>query len=192
MSNVYLIIGLGNPGPRYELTRHNVGFLVVNSLAEKQRIALSQSKHKALYGEGEIEGCRVMIAKPMTYMNNSGQAAKLILSALEISPNQVLVVHDDIDLPLGKIKIKKKGGDAGQLGVRSITEKFGTDQYYRIRVGVGRPDDVEDIVDYVLTPFTEAENKLLNEVVEEALLKVEETLVEMNKRNNQTEESEEW
>jgi len=133
-----------------------------------------------------------MIAKPMTYMNNSGQAAKLILSALEISPNQVLVVHDDIDLPLGKIKIKKKGGDAGQLGVRSITEKFGTDQYYRIRVGVGRPDDVEDIVDYVLTPFTEAENKLLNEVVEEALLKVEETLVEMNKRNNQTEESEEW
>jgi PTH1 family peptidyl-tRNA hydrolase len=161
-------------------------------LAEKQRIALSQSKHKALYGEGEIEGCRVMIAKPMTYMNNSGQAAKLILSALEISPNQVLVVHDDIDLPLGKIKIKKKGGDAGQLGVRSITEKFGTDQYYRIRVGVGRPDDVEDIVDYVLTPFTEAENKLLNEVVEEALLKVEETLVEMNKRNNQTEESEEW
>ena len=133
-----------------------------------------------------------MIAKPMTYMNNSGQAAKLILSALEISPNQVLVVHDDIDLPLGKIKIKKKGGDAGQLGVRSITEKFGTDQYYRIRVGVGRPDNVEDIVDYVLTPFTEAENKLLNEVVEEALLKVEETLVEMNKRNNQTEESEEW
>ena len=128
----------------------------------------------------------------MTYMNNSGQAAKLILSALEISPKQVLVVHDDIDLPLGKIKIKKKGGDAGQLGVRSITEKFGTDQYYRIRVGVGRPDNVEDIVDYVLTPFTEAENKLLNEVVEEALLKVEETLVEMNKRNNQTEESEEW
>jgi PTH1 family peptidyl-tRNA hydrolase len=161
-------------------------------LAEKQRIALSQSKHKALYGEGEIEGCQVMIAKPMTYMNNSGQAAKLILSALEISPNQVLVVHDDIDLPLGKIKIKKKGGDAGQLGVRSITEKFGTDQYYRIRVGVGRPDNVEDIVDYVLTPFTEAENKLLNEVIEEALLKVEEMLVEMNKRNNQTEESEEW
>ena len=79
-----------------------------------------------------------MIAKPMTYMNNSGQAAKLILSALGISPNQVLVIHDDIDLPLGKIKVKTKGGDAGQLGVRSITEKVGTDQYCRIRVGVGR------------------------------------------------------
>ena len=103
-----MIIGLGNPGPRYELTRHNVGFLVADSLAEKQRIALNQSKHRSLYGEGEIEGCKVMIAKPMTYMNNSGQAAKLILSALKIHPKQVLVIHDDIDLPLGKIKIKTK------------------------------------------------------------------------------------
>ena len=189
---MYLIIGLGNPGPRYELTRHNIGFLVADNLAEKQRIAISQNRHKALYGEGEIEGCQVMIAKPMTYMNNSGQAAKLILSALGISPNRVLVIHDDIDLPLGKIKIKTKGGDAGQLGVRSITERFGTDQYYRIRVGVGRPDDPEDTVDYVLTPFTEAENQLLNEIIEEAIVKVEETLIEMNKRNNQTEENGEW
>lgn len=130
-----------------------------------------------------------MIAKPMTYMNNSGQAAKLILSALGISPNQVLVIHDDIDLPLGKIKVKTKGGDAGQLGVRSITEKVGTDQYCRIRVGVGRPDDQGDIVDYVLTSFNEEETQLLNEVIEEAIIKVEETLMEMNKRNNKTEEN---
>jgi len=130
-----------------------------------------------------------MIAKPMTYMNNSGQAAKLILSASGISPNQVLIIHDDIDLPLGKIKVKTKGGDAGQLGVRSITEKMGTDQYCRIRIGVGRPDDPEDIVDYVLTSFTESETQLLNEVIEEAIIKVEETLVEMNKRNNKTEEN---
>ena len=130
-----------------------------------------------------------MIAKPMTYRTNSGQAAKLILSALGISPNQVLVIHDDIDLPLGKIKVKTKGGDAGQLGVRSITEKVGTDQYYRIRVGVGRPDDQGDIVDYVLTPFIEQETQLLNEVIEEAVIKVEETLMEMNKRNNKTEEN---
>jgi peptidyl-tRNA hydrolase, PTH1 family len=165
---------------------------VADSLAAKQRIALSKGKYKALYGEGKINGCQVMIAKPMTYMNNSGQAAKLILSAYGVSLNNVLVIHDDIDLPLGKIKIKMKGGDAGQLGVRSITEKFGTDQYYRIRVGVGRPDDPEDIVDYVLTPFTEAENQLLNKVVKGAVLRVEETLVEMNKRNNQTEENGEW
>jgi len=161
-------------------------------LADKQGIALSKSKYKTLYGEGEIGGCQVMIAKPMTYMNNSGQAVKLILSALGISPNQVLVIHDDIDLPLGKIKVKTKGGDAGQLGVRSITEKVETDQYCRIRVGVGRPDDQEDIVDYVLTSFTEAETQLLNEVIEEAIIKVEETLMEMNTRNNKTEENGEW
>lgn len=185
---MYLIIGLGNPGPRYELTRHNVGFLVADSLAEKQRIALTQSKYRSLYGEGEIEGCKVMIAKPMTYMNNSGQAAKLILSALKIHPKQVLVIHDDIDLPLGKIKIKTKGGDAGQLGVRSITEKFGNDEFYRIRVGVGRPDNPADIVDYVLTSFPESDAQLLNDIVEKAVLRVEETLAEINKRNHKAEE----
>ena len=189
---MYLIIGLGNPGPRYELTRHNVGFLVADNLAEKRRIALDQSKHRALYGKGEIERCQVVIAKPMTYMNNSGQAAKLLLSAFKVFPKQVLVVHDDIDLPMGKIKIKNKGGDSGQLGVRSIVEKFGTDQFYRVRVGVGRPDNSEDIVDYVLTSFTEIETKLLNEVIEKAVLRVEETLMEMNKRNHQTEENGEW
>jgi len=181
-----LIIGLGNPGPRYEQTRHNAGFLVVDSLAQKQRIAITQSKYRSLYGEGEIEGCKVIIAKPMTYMNNSGEAAKMILSALKIHPKQVLVIHDDIDLLLGKIKIKTKGGDGGQLGVRSITEKFGNDEFHRIRVGVGRPDNPADIVDYVLTAFPESDAKLLNDVVEKAVLRVEETLVEINTRSNQT------
>lgn len=189
---MYLIIGLGNPGPRYELTRHNIGFLIADNLAEKHQIKLVENKHRALYGEGEIEGCKVMIAKPMTYMNNSGQAVKSLLSALQIFPKQVLVVHDDIDLPLGKIKIKTKGGDAGQLGVRSITEKLGSDQFCRVRIGVGRPNDPEDIVDYVLLPFTETEIPQLNEVIEEAVLRLEEKIVEMNKCNNQTEENEEW
>jgi len=130
-----------------------------------------------------------MIAKPMTYMNNSGQAAKPLLSALKIFPKQVLVIHDDIDLPLGKIKMKTKGGDAGQLGIRSITERLGTDHFYRIRVGVGRPGDPDDIVDYVLTQFTEGETQLLNEVIEEGVRRAEETLVEMNKHNHQTEEN---
>ena len=89
---MYLIIGLGNPGPRYELTRHNIGFLVADNLAEKQRIAISQNRHKALYGEGEIEGCQVIIAKPMTYMNNSGQAAEPLLSTFKIYPKKVLAV----------------------------------------------------------------------------------------------------
>ncbi|HJO01208.1 MAG TPA: aminoacyl-tRNA hydrolase [Nitrospinaceae bacterium] len=192
ISKAYLIIGLGNPGPRYELTRHNIGFLVADNLAEKHRVKLARNKHKALYGEGEIGGCQVMIAKPMTYMNNSGQAVKSLVSALKILPKQVLVVHDDIDLPLGKIKMKTKGGDAGQKGIRSITERLGTDQFFRVRVGIGRPEDPDDIVDYVLTAFTEGETQLLNEAVEEAVRKVEETLAEMNKRNHQTEENGEW
>ena len=125
-------------------------------------------------------------------MNNSGQAAKHLLSALKIIPKRVLVIHDDIDLPLGKIKMKTKGGDAGQLGIRSITERFGTDQFCRIRVGVGRLGDSKDIVDYVLTSFTEGETQLLNEAVEEAVRRVEATLVEMNKRNHQTEENIVW
>ncbi|HJL72930.1 MAG TPA: aminoacyl-tRNA hydrolase [Nitrospinaceae bacterium] len=183
---------MGNPGPRYELTRHNIGFLVADNLAEKHRVKLARNKHKALYGEGEIGGCQVMIAKPMTYMNNSGQAVKSLVSALKILPKQVLVVHDDIDLPLGKIKMKTKGGDAGQKGIRSITERLGTDQFFRVRVGIGRPEDPDDIVDYVLTAFTEGETQLLNEAVEEAVRKVEETLAEMNKRNHQTEENGEW
>ena len=133
-----------------------------------------------------------MIAKPTTYMNNSGQAAKQLLSALKIFPTQVLVIHDDIDLPLGKVKMKTKGGDAGQLGVRSIIEQFGTDHFYRLRVGVDRPDDPEGIIDYVLTQFTEGETQLLNEVIEEAMRRIEETLVEMNKRNHKTEENGEW
>jgi len=171
------------------LTRHNIGFLVADNLATKHQIEFTQNKHKALYGEGEIKGCQVVIAKPVTYMNNSGQAAKSLLSALKIFPKQVLVIHDDIDLPLGKIKMKTKGSDAGQLGVRSITERFGTDHFYRVRVGVGRPGDPEDIVDYVLTQFAEGETQVLNEVIEEAVRKVEETLVEMNKHNYQMEEN---
>ena len=174
------------------MTRHNIGFLIADNLASQYQIKLVQNKHNALYDEGEIEGCKVIVAKPMTYMNNSGQAAKALISALKISPKQVLVIHDDIDLPLGKIKIKTKGGDAGQLGVRSITERFGTDQFYRIRVGVGRPEEAEDIVDYVLTPFKEEELQLLNEVVGNAVLRIKETLVEMNKRNHLTEENGEW
>lgn len=161
-------------------------------MASQYKIELVQNKHNALYDEGEIEGYKVIIAKPMTYMNNSGQAAKSLISALKIAPKQVLVIHDDIDLPLGKIKVKNKGGDAGQLGVRSIIDRFGTDQFYRIRLGVGRPEGLEDIVNYVLTPFKEEELQLLNEVVDKAILKVKETLVEMNKRNHLTEESGEW
>lgn len=185
---MFLILCLGNPGPRYELTRHNVGFLVADNLAEKYGIDLTHHKYNALYGTGIIQDCRVMVAKPMTYMNRSGRSAKSIITALQILPERIIVVHDDIDLPLGKIKCKHKGGDGGQLGLRSIIETFQTELFSRVRVGVGRPENREEIVDYVLSAFDEEENEILNEAIEKAINRVESTLVELNKKTNQTEE----
>ncbi len=184
---MYLILGLGNPGPRYELTRHNAGFLVADNLADKHGIALARHGHQCLYGQGMIEGLAVVVAKPMTYMNRSGRSAKALVSAFEILPEQVLVVHDDIDLPLGKIKKKSKGGDGGQLGIRSITESLRTPEYHRIRIGIGRPEDQDDIVDYVLSSFEEEEMETLNEVIENAVRLIETTLMELN-RTHQTED----
>ena len=185
---MFLILGLGNPGPRYELTRHNAGFLVLDNLADKYKIKLTQHKYRSLYGKGEIEGLPVILAKPMTYMNESGKAVKALLSAFNLSPEQILVTHDDIDLPLGKIKTKLKGGDGGQLGIRSTIETLQTREFYRVRIGVDRPEDREDIVDYVLSPFTEEESGLLNDVMNKAVQTIEAALKELNKRNNPTEE----
>ena len=183
-----LILGLGNPGGRYELTRHNAGFLVLDNLADKYKIKLTQNKYRSLYGKGEIEGLPVILAKPMTYMNESGKAVKALLSAFNLSPEQILVTHDDIDLPLGKIKTKLKGGDGGQLGIRSTIETLQTREFYRVRIGVDRPEDREDIVDYVLSPFTEEESGLLNNVMNKAVQTIEASLKELNKQNNTTEE----
>ncbi len=185
---MYLILGLGNPGPRYELTRHNAGFLVVDNLAEKHNIALTRHGYQCLYGQGTIDDLDVVVAKPMTYMNRSGRSAKALLSALKLLPEQVVVVHDDIDLPLGKIKKKSKGGDGGQLGIRSITECLQTREYHRIRIGIGRPEDRDDIVDYVLTPFEDEEMEALNTVIENAVQLIEATLKELNKRTHLTED----
>lgn len=179
---MFLILGLGNPGPRYELTRHNAGFLVADNLAEKHRIELGRHKYRCQYGEGEVCGVSVMIAKPLTYMNESGKSAKAILSALKINPDQIIVVHDDIDLPLGKVKQKSQGGDGGQLGIRSIAGTLRTREFHRVRVGIGRPEDRDDIVDYVLSSFQEEEMPILNEVIEQAVDAVETTLMELNNR----------
>ena len=185
---MYLILGLGNPGPRYELTRHNAGFLVLDNLADKYKINLTQHKYRSLYGKGEIEGLPVILAKPMTYMNESGKAVKALLSGFNLSPEQILIVHDDIDLPLGKIKTKFKGGDGGQLGIRSTIERLQTRDFCRIRIGIDRHEERDDIVDYVLSPFSEEDSSLLNEVMDKAVHTIEAALKENNKRNNPTEE----
>ncbi|PIQ96512.1 MAG: aminoacyl-tRNA hydrolase [Nitrospinae bacterium CG11_big_fil_rev_8_21_14_0_20_56_8] len=181
---MFLILGLGNPGPRYEFTRHNIGFQVADRLADKHRIGLTRHGHSALYGRGEIGPCPVMVAKPMTYMNASGKAAKALLSALRLSPGQLLVIHDDIDLALGKMKRKSGGGDAGQLGVRSIAECLGTDAFHRFRIGVGRPENRGEIVDFVLSPFAPEDIPVLNETISQAVLSIESALMEISKKSN--------
>ena len=181
-------MGLGNPGPRYELTRHNAGFWVVDNLAEKYNIRLDRHKYFSLYGKGEVEGLEVVLAKPMTYMNESGKAAKSLLSAFNLSPERMLVIHDEIDFPLGRIKKKFRGGDGGQLGIRSTIQSIRTGEFARVRVGIGRPEDKDDIVDYVLSPFDGEDSGLLNKVMEQAVQTVEVALKELNKRSKSTED----
>lgn len=149
---------------------------------------MDQHQHRALCGRGEVEGCPVVISKAMTYMNESGVAAKALLQALGIPPERMIVVHDEIDLPLGKIKKKFKGGNAGHGGVGSIIEKLGTGEFARLRIGVGRPEDTGEVVDYVLSPFTDEEISQVNEILEDVVRGIEDTLKELNKKSNQTEE----
>ncbi len=185
---MFLILGLGNPGPRYELTRHNAGFLVIDNLAEKYNIRLDCRKHRSVYGRGKGEGREVVIAKPMTYMNESGKAAKSLLAAFNLAPEKLLVIHDDIDLPLGRIKKKFRGGDGGQLGIRSTIQSIQTGEFARVRVGIGRPEDKDDIVDYVLSPFDEKDLSLLNDVMEQAVQAVQAVLKKMSERSQPTED----
>ena len=177
---MFLILGLGNPGPRYELTRHNAGFWVADNVAEKYKIRLDCHKHFSLYGKGKLDGLEVVIAKPMTYMNESGKAAKSLLSAFNISPERMLVIHDDIDLPFGKIKKKFQGGDGGQRGIRSTIQSIQTREFARVRVGIGRPEDKDDIVDYVLSPFDKEDSELISETIEQAVQTLEAALEELN------------
>ena len=185
---MFLILGLGNPGPRYELTRHNVGFWVVDNLADKYNIPLRSHKYFSVYGKGKVGGLEVVLAKPITYMNESGKAAKSLLSAFNISPERMLVIHDDIDLPLGKIKKKFQGGDGGQRGIRSTIQSIQTREFARVRVGIGRPEDKDDIVDYVLSPFDKEDSDLISETIEQAVQTLEAALEELDKRPKSTED----
>lgn len=171
-----LIVGLGNPGSRYHATRHNVGFLVIDALAAAHRLAIRKELPTAQYGEGSIGARRVVLAKPLTYMNVSGVAVAALCTHFAISSSELLVIHDDLDLVLGRIKLKTKGGDAGHYGVRSVIAHLGTGDFARLRVGIGRPPTKEEIVPYVLSPFARDELSLLEEAIRMAVERVEHLL----------------
>jgi peptidyl-tRNA hydrolase, PTH1 family len=173
---VKLIVGLGNPGSRYEDTRHNVGFRVIDCLGVAHRIVLRSHLPTATYGEGTIAVQPVVLALPLIYMNASGKAVLDLCTHFSIPPNDVLVAHDDLDLSLGRVKLKMKGGDAGHYGVRSIIEHLGTGEFLRIRVGIGRPATRDEIVTYVLSRFTPDEFPLLHDAVRKAVEKIEDVM----------------
>ena len=168
-----IIVGVGNPGPRYQHTRHNLGFDVVDVLARRGQIPIQQLEAHAICGQGEIAGRPVLLVKPQTYMNASGQAVAPLVRKYLKTADRLVVIHDDIDLPLGRIKVKWQGGDAGHLGIRSIIESLGHGAFFRIRLGIGRPVCKADIVDYVLSPFTAAESDTRQEVIARAVSCVE-------------------
>ena len=135
----FLVAGLGNPGRQYEDTRHNIGFMVIDGLAEKNDIPAGRQKFNTLFSRGSIAGHEVILAKPQAYMNRSGPPLYSLAGFFKISPEAMIVIHDDIDLAFNRLKIKEKGGDGGHRGIRSIIQVFGYDRFIRLRVGVGRP-----------------------------------------------------
>ncbi len=160
-----LIVGLGNPGEEYRLTRHNIGFMVVDRLAYKQRILVDKRKFGAVYGLGRVDGRSVILAKPLTFMNMSGPAVRNLAHFFKVDTKDLLVIHDDIDLVFGKIKIKRKGGDGGHNGLKSLIEVIGNGTFARVRIGIGRPDTKQDVKRYVLNKFDAQQETVLDEVI---------------------------
>ncbi len=152
-----LIVGLGNPGDKYKSTRHNLGFLVIEHLSARLDIPLSRFKYQAQFGQGNLDGEKIVLAMPLTYMNRSGQAVKEMLIGLKLSPDDLLVIHDDLDLPLDTLRIRPQGGAGGHNGLASIISCLDTNQFARIRLGIGRPPLNMEAADYVLSPFARDE-----------------------------------
>jgi PTH1 family peptidyl-tRNA hydrolase len=165
---VKLVVGLGNPGKEYTYSRHNIGFLVVNQLARSHDIPLTKRRFKSRWETGKISRHKVILAKPHTYMNLSGEAVNAITRFYKIAPKDIIVIHDDIDIEFGHLKIKTKGGSGGHRGIDSIITHLKEDKFVRVRVGVGRPPSDRDPSDFVLTQFNEKEKKDLKGEITQA------------------------
>jgi PTH1 family peptidyl-tRNA hydrolase len=159
-------VGLGNPGREYRHTRHNAGFEVLDEIARRLRIRVWGFKYQGRTGSGKYQGQHLFLLKPRTYMNLSGAAVTAAMKALKVPPERLIVIHDDMDLDLGRIKVRKTGGDAGHKGIRSIIERMGTADFVRVRVGIGRPGPEDDAVDYVLATFSPEERAEFEKAVD--------------------------
>lgn len=185
------MVGLGNPGQRYAHTRHNIGFRVLDRLADSWGIPLDRRLDGAGYGTGSVRGNHLVLARPLLYMNRSGPPVRALADAYEMNREEIVVIHDDLDLPHGKIKFKKKGGHGGHNGLRSLIESLGGGDFARLRVGIGRPPEGTDPADYVLSEYEAREHEALGDLfvlVEEAVLTLVTQGIEaaMNLYNNKS------
>ena len=170
----YIIVGLGNPGRQYELTRHNAGFLFADLLADKNNAKISKIQFKSVTASVDVGGHKCLIMKPQTFMNNSGEAVKQAASFYKIPPERVIVVFDDISLPCGKLRIRRKGSAGGHNGIKSIISHLGSDNFPRVKLGVGeKPHPEYDLADWVLSNFKKDEISALREAAEKACDAVE-------------------
>ena len=158
---MYLIVGLGNPEKDYSHTRHNMGFNTINKLAKQYNIDVNKSKFKALYGNGIIEGEKVILLKPQTFMNSSGESIKEIVQYYKIEKEQIIIIYDDIDIEPGIIKIRKSGGPGTHNGMKSVVHELNTQNFKRIRVGIGMPQEKEDLIEYVIGSISEEDEEKL-------------------------------
>ena len=188
----YLVAGLGNPGPRYATNRHNVGFRCLELLAARHELAFDKRQKRAVITSGAIRTRRIILAKPQTFMNESGRAVVPLARFYKVQPERLMVVYDDLDLPLGTIRLRPEGGSGGHKGMRSIIEQIGTQAFPRLRIGIGRPPGRMDPAAYVLQDFSTEEESLLEETLEHAVVAIEAWLSEgvevaMNRYNRRTE-----
>jgi len=168
---MFLIVGLGNPGKEYQNTRHNIGFDAIDVIAKKYKIELNRIKFKGVYGETFIEGEKVILLKPSTYMNLSGESIRSVMDFYKIKEEDVLVIYDDISLEVGRLRIRDKGSAGGHNGIKSIISHMGTEEFGRIKIGVGQPKG--DLVKYVLGNFAKEESQILDKVLEAVVLAME-------------------
>ena len=173
---MYLIVGLGNPEEEYSRTRHNLGFDVINKIAEKHNNKIEKNKFESLYGNGIIEGEKVILVKPQTYMNNSGEAVKPFADFYKIEPQNIIIIYDDIDILTGITKIRLKGGPGTHNGMKSVVHELGTTEFPRIRVGTGNGEKIQDLISYVIGKVSKEEYEKLEEGVNKGVVAVEEIL----------------
>lgn len=172
-SVTHIIVGLGNPDRKYENTRHNTGFITIDSVAEKYGAMIDRLKFKAYCATAEICGEKVLLMKPQTYMNNSGEAVVEAMNFYKIPPENVIIIFDDISLDVGNMRVKRKGSDGGQKGMRSIIYLSGSDAFPRVKIGIGHKPERWDLADWVLSQFSADERKLIDEAAEKTANAVE-------------------